>query len=1189
MRSLFLLIFGLFFIGKANTQQFWTDVSADISQPMLKEFRVVELNERQLTQLLLPTLHKNKVKLSFPLPNSEQLQLYVEESLVLHPTLATKYPSIKTYQGLDPQSGKIIARLSHAPNGFYAIIKTPQGTVHIEPTELNSHAIVYFAHDSQNSMHQHFECGVTEQIARNLQQEQAADLESRNNNKDLRVYRLAVSATGEFSARNGGTKERVLAAITTVVNQMNLIFLTDIGVRFQIVPQTEDLIFLDANADPYTQPENVGNIIGTNVNAFPRFIANDAYDIGHTFTICRGQGTAAGVAQLGSLCRNNKMAGASCMDSGGNLMIATLRVLAHEVGHQFSAQHSWSNCPDALGQLSSSSAYEPGSGSTIMSYSGTCGSQNIQNNPDPYFHGGSVEEMFFQISNSTCGTVEPTGNRIPALTLPYRNNFFIPISTPFELTAVATDEDNDPLTYCWEQFNLEPLISDIGEPRGNAPTFRSFAPNTSPTRVFPRLSNIINNTNTNAEVLPTYDRNFTFRCTVRDNNPQVSATVWEEVRFRVDATAGPFRVTRPNDMINTWEAGSIQSVQWEVANTTNARVNCQRVNIKLSIDGGMTYPFTLIENTLNDGQENVVIPDAITARARIRVEAADNIFFDISDNNFNIAPATKASFTVQAQPFYQKLCLPNNSTVSLFITGFGGAQGEARLSIPNLPEGITASFNPSVVNIGQRSQLSFEVNDIGFSSLQQLQIQAIAGNDTILQPLELELVSNNFNDLLLLAPEDNTRGIFGTTTFTWTDAENATSYDFELATSPAFGNSTIFSANNLNATEIRPSIFLDENTIYFWRIRPINECGAGAYSIPSAFQTINVSCKTYEQATAVQISGTGRPTVESVIKIEDDGVITDLSLPIVVGSYQPIRFIEMSLISPKGTQAILFDNLCGSTTQFNLGFSSQAPDAITCPPVAGIQQRPVSSLQVFNGENLKGDWKLRFRVKEAGFGAGGNINRWSLQSCANIQLNAPFLLKNDTLFTPPAARSQIWRKNLLADDVDNTSAEIIFQLVTTPKHGQLFKAGAVMVVGDTFTQQDVDGFRIAYEHDGSNVRSDEFRFIIKDAQGGWVGTPAFNIVISEDATVNTKEVELETQIKIYPNPATNLISIEFSGSLDNIQQIQIFNLQGQLIQQVRNVSPKMELNVAAFNNGIYVLRVVSNQGITSKKLVIQRQ
>ena len=55
-------------------------------------------------------------------------------------------------------------------------------------------------------------------------------------------------------------------------------------------------------------------------------------------------------------------------------------------------------------------------------------------------------------------------------------------------------------------------------PSGNAPIIRSFTPNTSPTRIIPRVSNLINNTFVNGEILPTYTRDLSFRLTVRDNS-----------------------------------------------------------------------------------------------------------------------------------------------------------------------------------------------------------------------------------------------------------------------------------------------------------------------------------------------------------------------------------------------------------------------------------------------------------------------------------------------------------------------------------------------------------------------------------------------------------------------------------------------------------------------------------------------
>ncbi|WAC01142.1 DUF5011 domain-containing protein [Lacinutrix neustonica] len=122
---------------------------------------------------------------------------------------------------------------------------------------------------------------------------------------------------------------------------------------------------------------------------------------------------------------------------------------------------------------------------------------------------------------------------------------------------------------------------------------------------------------------------------MRDNKAGGANNNSDDMAITVNGTAGPFVVNTPNTNV-TWNAGTTQSVTWNVAGTTGNGINAANVDIFLSIDGGNTYPITLATGVANDGSQNIVVPNNQGNQNRIMVKGSNNIFFDISNSNFTI-------------------------------------------------------------------------------------------------------------------------------------------------------------------------------------------------------------------------------------------------------------------------------------------------------------------------------------------------------------------------------------------------------------------------------------------------------------------------------------------------------------------------------------------------------------------------
>lgn len=594
------------------------------------------------------TAQGDRVILPLPLPDGSFGQFWIEESPIMEAALAAQFPEIKTYQGWGIDDPTATARLDWTPAGFHGLILSSGETVYIDPYQKGDivQYMSYYKRDYTNFW------GKT-RAETFLPEEQGLSSEPgevgiATSGPTLRTYRLAVATTGEYTTfhddgnnTNGDAIADAMAAIVTTMNRVNGIYIRELSIRMNLIANNNQIVYTNAGTDPYTN-NNGGTMLGENQTNIDAVIGNANYDIGHVFSTGGG-----GIASLQSVCNNpNKARGVT----GSGAPIGDpfdVDYVAHEMGHQFGGNHTFnagnaSNC-DAVNR-NAGTAYEPGSGSTIMAYAGICGNQDLQNNSDDYFHGISHDEIINFVTaggGSSCGVATATGNNPP--TVQAGPDYTIPRQTPFSLNGSATDPESDPLTYNWEEFDLGAAWNDTGampntDNDGNArPIFRSFRPTPLTFRIFPSLANILDGSHANrGESLPNIARTMQFRLTARDNLGGVNQ---DTMAVTVDAGSGPFAVTAPNTGV-TWPGLSAQTVTWNVANTTAPPVSCANVNILLSTDGGNTFPHTLAGNTANDGTQNIILPYTPTATARVKVECAGNIFFDISNANFTISEVT---------------------------------------------------------------------------------------------------------------------------------------------------------------------------------------------------------------------------------------------------------------------------------------------------------------------------------------------------------------------------------------------------------------------------------------------------------------------------------------------------------------------------------------------------------------------
>ena len=974
-------------LGYSQNEDLWTEESSSSLLLFQKNAKITQLKKEKIYRLDIDQL-KNILKgsksakstkksiLEIPFPNKQgELKNYtITEVSTLAPELQEKYPNIKSYIGVSKDTYKTTIRFSLSNLGLHSMKLRENGnTEFIDP--YTKDALTYKVYDKSDIDfdNMNYECKVVDESMAIAKSQKNEMQKLSSNDGKSRLFRLALSCTGEYaeyhladqgipaSATETVKKEAVLSAMNISMTRINGVFEKELALTMQLLANNDDLIFLDPDTDGYTSDDDFKMLDEVQAKC-DAIIGSSNYDMGHLFST-----GFSGLAELSSPCTSKKAQGISGRTPAKGDSF-DIDFVAHEMGHQFGATHTFNNSCGS--NISLNTSVEPGSGSTIMGYAGIC-SPNVQDQSDDYFHGISLSQMYTNIvfGNSTCGQESNITEVAP--TADAGLNYTIPASTPFVLTGSGTSGTGS-LHYTWEQMDKEKTTMPPVATSDSGPLFRSTEGSTSPLRYFPAIETVLSgNSGTTWEQLPTVTRNLKFRLTARDNGSPYGQFDTSDMNISAENTNKSFEVTS-HTSAQTLYAGESTNVTWEVADTNLAPINTDFVNILISTDGGYTYPIAVASNVLNNGSHNIIIPQVATSTARFKVESVDNIFYNINTADITIETS---KFIMNLASNSIKACAPDNAIYEFEYNTYQGFNETTTFSVNNLPEGTIASFSPETATVdGTMVALTISNTSSDLVGAYQPLLTGTATTETNSVDLSLTIDTEITTVPYLQEPQNNIHSLGTDIEFTWTTETEFNSNSIEIATDLEFTNIIESATTDLKKHTANN---LEEDSTYFWRVRETNSCNTGSNSQIYKFSTGKVEEFNFTNNTTTPIPDNSPEGISSEINITDNILISEVFIKVDI-THPYVGDLEIYITNPDNEKVILVSNSDIEGDDYdNTQFNDNATISIIqgSPPYTG-SYKPIESLSLFSNKQSTGIWTLT--VSDNAADDEGALNNWKI-------------------------------------------------------------------------------------------------------------------------------------------------------------------------------------------------------------------
>jgi len=611
-------------------------------------------------------------------------------------------------------------------------------------------------------------------------------------------------------------------------------------------------------------------------------------------------------------------------------------------------------------------------------------------------------------------------------------------------------------------------------------------------------------------------------------------------------------------------------------------------------------PWKLTSVNTNEKEDNIVDPFE-----RVDIEnAAGEYIVTISHKGSLQGGVQKVSLIVTGVSSGIALLTDVNSKITCndieefnfnFIETIGGLTS---FSVDGLPLNASANLSENYLESDGILTVTFGDLDKVAPGTYSININGQNGSETTTTPIELRVINDSFEenqDQLVYPPNGVSGYSTNGTLISWENDTNAENYLIEVSENPSF-NSILFSETRYESSFSLEG--LQQETVYYWRVKPENSCASGVFSPIYSFQTGISDCsKTYDatdfsMATIATIPNTedifvpfnvtDNLTIDKILVTADitHTYVADLTIKIEGPSFSELGSSKVTLLSGS----------CDSGDDINATFDDSANE-LNCnslaPTISG-SIAPLNNMSLpFAGRNAFGEWKLI--VNDPYDQDGGQINSASLKICT-LETNTIIpILNHSEIVVDRNSTYNILDSDMLASTESERSDKQIYTLVGLPTMGHLEKRGEILSLGDTFNQKEVSRGAISYVNSMENAFNDEFKVDLINEAKGWLANQTINI--RETSSLSLSDNSLE-EFSLWPNPVKNSVKIKFQNSDMNKVSISLFDLQGRQIlnfieDSKTNIYTK-EINVQNVISGIYLLTIQQGNKRITKKILISK-